>query len=205
MNAVSEYPLVRSYLERLRRDANTLPAPRRRELPEEIEEHVREALPPSPSEADIRNVLDRLGDPDAIVAEERVRLGLGDPPTAGTMEWLAVVLILLGGILLPVLGWILGVVLLWSSKVWTRMDKLIGTLVPPGGLAIALYLIAVAGLQPGQSCYSVGNPGQPAVTHCTGGSSTAQTIWFTALDATLFLAAIGTAIFLVRRARQHSR
>jgi hypothetical protein len=41
-------------------------------------------------------------------------------------------------------GWLVGVVLLWSSTVWTLRDKLIGTLVIPGGLATALIVIELS-------------------------------------------------------------
>jgi hypothetical protein len=50
------------------------------------------------------------------------------------------VLLLIGAFVVPVVGWIVGVVLLWSSKVWTRGQKLLGTFVLPGGLAAVLLL-----------------------------------------------------------------
>ena len=42
--------------------------------------------------------------------------------------------LLLIGAFLAVVGWVVGVVLLWRSRVWTLRDKLIGTLLWPGGL-----------------------------------------------------------------------
>ena len=36
--------------------------------------------------------------------------------------------------MIPFLGWVVGVVLLWISRLWTTRDKLIGTL---GGLSMA--------------------------------------------------------------------
>jgi uncharacterized Tic20 family protein len=45
--------------------------------------------------------------------------------------------------LLP-LVWVLGVVLLWRSRAWTTRDKLIGTLVVPGGLAYIIYVVVDA-------------------------------------------------------------
>lgn len=45
--------------------------------------------------------------------------------------------------LLP-LVWVVGVVLLWRSRAWTRRDKLIGTLVVPGGLAFVIYVVVDA-------------------------------------------------------------
>jgi hypothetical protein len=49
------------------------------------------------------------------------------------------VLLLFGGFL-ALIGWLVGLVLLWSSPRWTVVDKLVGTLVLPGGLASALLL-----------------------------------------------------------------
>lgn len=48
-----------------------------------------------------------------------------------------VVLLLIGGVLIG-LGWIVGVVMLWVSPRWRTSDKLLGTLVWPGGLAAVL-------------------------------------------------------------------
>jgi hypothetical protein len=55
------------------------------------------------------------------------------------MEAAALVLLLLGGFVFGV-GWIVGLVLLWSSSVWTWWEKLLGTLIVPGGLALPLYV-----------------------------------------------------------------
>jgi hypothetical protein len=41
----------------------------------------------------------------------------------------------IAAIVLLLVFWPAGVVLLWMSDLWTRRDKLIGTLVPPGGFA----------------------------------------------------------------------
>ncbi|TML11728.1 MAG: hypothetical protein E6G39_13085 [Actinobacteria bacterium] len=52
---------------------------------------------------------------------------------SGTREPIAIVLLLIGAPLFGV-GWLVGVVLLWSSPVWRLGDKLLGTLVWPFGL-----------------------------------------------------------------------
>jgi hypothetical protein len=51
-------------------------------------------------------------------------------------EWAAVILLPLGGFAFGI-GWLVGLILLWSSRLWTTRDKLIGTLIVPGGLATA--------------------------------------------------------------------
>jgi hypothetical protein len=48
------------------------------------------------------------------------------------------------GSLIPVFGWAIGVFLLWSSGRWRRSEKLLGTMVVPGGPGLALFLGAAA-------------------------------------------------------------
>ena len=48
------------------------------------------------------------------------------------------------GSVIPVIGWAVGVVLLWNSSLWRRSEKLLGTLIFPGGPGLALLLAPVA-------------------------------------------------------------
>ena len=63
------------------------------------------------------------------------------------MEIAAVLLLLLGGVFFLVgggfflVGWVVGCVLLWASPRWRWTDKLLGTLVWPGGLAAVAFLV----------------------------------------------------------------
>ena len=154
--------LVEDYLRELHIAAQGLPADRRDELIEEITAHIAEARQSDGSPLAVRNILDRLGDPADIVraaadtppgspawsgAPSSAGRPAGQPATqpgrAGALELAAVLFLLLGGIVIPVLGWFVGVVLLWMSPRWTAKDKLLGTLVWPGGLlAPALLLVA---------------------------------------------------------------
>jgi hypothetical protein len=138
MSAATLHPLARDYLKRLEKAAAILPRVRRNELVGEIESHLSEALPAGASEAEALNVLERLGEPEQIVAEAES----GSGERAGTREWLAIPLLLFGGFALMI-GWCVGVALLWSSRVWTTRDKLIGTFVVPGGLATVLLAAAI--------------------------------------------------------------
>jgi uncharacterized membrane protein len=63
-------PLVDDYLRRLDAAASALPAHRRDELISQIRDHFQEALRQAPAtdEAAVRNVLERLGSPEEIVA-----------------------------------------------------------------------------------------------------------------------------------------
>jgi len=53
--------------------------------------------------------------------------------------------LLLVGIMAGGVGWFVGVVMLWSSPIWRTRDKVLGTLLIPGGLPYGL-LMALFGL-----------------------------------------------------------
>lgn len=192
------HPLAAEYLERLRRAGRGLPPGRRRELLAEIEGHLSEGIDPSASDAEALTVLDKLGEPEAIIeAESRRPEEL--PERRGTREWAAIILLLAGGFIFGV-GWFAGLVLLWSSRAWTARDKWIGTLVIPGGLAasVVIGLVLLINTAQKQRCTVTA----AGVQHCTnvgGGGSTASTILAVALFAILVLAPIATSVYLARR------
>jgi uncharacterized membrane protein len=138
MTSQTLHPLAADYLDRLRRAGRGLPPERLRELLAEIEAHLSEAIDPGGSDAQALTVLDRLGEPEAIIVAEAQRSG-ELPARRGVREWAAIVLLLLGGFIFGV-GWLVGLILLWSSRAWTRRKKWIGTLVIPGGLATSVVI-----------------------------------------------------------------
>jgi Protein of unknown function (DUF1700) len=164
--------LVDDYLTRLNRELSDLPRTRRRELVAEIADHIAEARAnlPAEDEAELRNVLERLGDPAEIAAEERLRFGdRPRPRRAGIVEILALIGLLIGGIVLPLIGWFVGLVLLWVSEAWTTREKLVGTVIVPGGLAPGFLLLGVALV--GEACSSVYDQTGALVSEtCTGPS-----------------------------------
>jgi len=165
--------LVEDYMRRLRTALKDLPRDRRDELEEEIREHIevgRSELG-SESEAELRSLLDRIGDPSDIAADSRERLGVR-LVRVGLMEVAAVVLLPIGGIVIPFLGWVIGVVLLWASSAWKLRDKLIGTLLVPGGLLLPAFLMLGVGSSGSCAVQSVPHLG-PVGTHiqsCSGGN-----------------------------------
>jgi hypothetical protein len=189
------HPLADDYLHRLKRAGRRLPRGRLKELTAEIEGHLAEATSPEASEAEVLTALDRLGEPEAIVDAEQPRTLAAEDPR-GTQEWAAIFLLLFGGFFVGI-GWLIGLVLLWSSRAWTARDKWIGTLVLPGGLTATIFLALILGSSSGQSCYGVPG-GSPQCTGRTGGGTAILPIVFLAM---LVLAPIGTAIYLARRAR----
>jgi len=197
--------LVEDYLDRLELELADFPSARRRELVQEISEHIAEARAglESESEADVRNLLDRMGDPAEIAAEARG--APAEPPAAagaqehgrrsGALDVVALILLLLGGVVVPVIGWLVGVVLLWISSAWTARQKLLGTLLVPGGLALPLFLVTVG--TSGKSCG--GEVGGPLT--CTGGNG-AGSAAATVLVIALFVVPIAVVAYLARRRSQ---
>jgi uncharacterized membrane protein len=120
---------VSDYLKRLEGELSDLPRARRREIVEEVSAHIAEARASGDieTEAEVLTLLDRIGEPDEIAAEARARLDL-QPAKPGSREVWALILLAVGWLFLPYVGWIVGVYLLWSSAVWSRNEKLIGTL-----------------------------------------------------------------------------
>ena len=195
--------LVEDYLRSLDRELSGLPRARRRELTEQITSHIAEARAglENEDEAEIRNLLDRLGEPAEIAEEARERAE-PRPRRAGWMEILALILLLIGGIVLPVVGWFVGVVLLWVSDAWTTREKLVGTFVIPGGLATPLLLGGLA--VTAESCSTEFDPmtGAEISSSCTGGSFQAADVLGPVLAVVLLLAPVFTTIFLARRLRR---
>ena len=81
------------------------------------------------------------------------------------------------------LGWIAGVLILWTSPAWSRRDKLIATVVPPVGL-VALFFGLVAALR--------------SAAACTGQAATCTTKGFTLpLGVAILLVVAGLAAHLL--------
>jgi hypothetical protein len=164
MTAPHADQLIDGYLARLRAAAVALPSGARNELIDDMRAHIGEARGREPEETDasVLNILDRLGEPAAVVADARDRLGIrpAQPYRAGVLEVAAVILV-------PFL-WPIGVILLWMSPAWNWRDKLIGTLVPPGGyIGLSYILLAVA--TAGRSCETIRDQaGHLFQNSCTG-------------------------------------
>jgi hypothetical protein len=72
-------------------------------------------------------------------ADATVPVPVQRAPRRRALDTGTVVLLLIGGLLIG-LGWIAGAALLWASPRWRTSDKLLGTLVWPGGLAAVLAI-----------------------------------------------------------------
>lgn len=136
---------VRAWLDDLEARLRDLPPSDRRDIVDDLRSHLDEVLadPAEPDDPDpVRTALRRLGDPEAIAHQAYEEAGLttaGPQRRLGITEILALVLLPIGSLLIPIAGWIVGVILLWVSGSWTRRQKIAGTLLPPLGLTFPLF------------------------------------------------------------------
>jgi uncharacterized membrane protein len=190
--------VLEDYLRRLERTLRDLPVQGRNDIVQEIREHIAGSSPRAVeelSEAELRTILDQVGDPEVIAEEARERFGI-QRTKAGALEGFTIALLLLGGVVIPVIGWFIGLVMLWSSRVWNTRDKIIGTVFVPGGLGLSFMLGAfVLNVSTGTSVCEM-TPG--GVEVCSGG--TGSSLFGTIVLALLVLAPIASAIYLGRRA-----
>ena len=205
---------VKNYLQRLDRALSDLPADRRREIVAEIEAHIAAEtarMTDEPSDAKVMDLLDRIGEPEAIAADARETTGVKPAAAPGrALEITALILLLVGGLLLPVIGWIVGVILLWASSAWTTRDKLIGTLIVPGGLALPFALgflntSASVCVSEGGRFRGSGGPSGPdgIVVDCATTSGGIPTWLYIASILLLALASIASTVYLARRMRSN--
>ncbi len=108
-------------------------------------------------------------------------------------------LLLIGGVVLPVVGWFLGLALLLSSPSWTRADKAWGALVVPGGLAPAVFSLVVPASA--VACSRFTDAAGHTVSTCTGGPSPVVQLLLWLLFAFLVIGPIATSVRLLRRLR----
>jgi hypothetical protein len=151
--------LIGDYLRRLEAAAWPLPADRKAELAGEVREHIDAALGEAGrrDEATLRNVLDRLGQPEEIVAAEvsgglpSVPAGTGPgaamaQPGVGAIEIIAILLLTLGGFVLPIIGPVIGLAFVWLSPMWSTRVKLVVSAIVIGVLVLPIIgLMSVGG------------------------------------------------------------
>jgi uncharacterized membrane protein len=192
--------LIDGYLARLNAAAADLPKNARQELIDDVRSHITEARAREPEETDatILNILDRLGEPGVVVAETRERLGVRAPAPyrPGVLEIAAVILV-------PFF-WPIGVILLWMSPAWKVRDKLIGTLVPPGGyfgtLLVGLFAATAIHVE---SCTSVQDAAGNVIQNTCPpvGPTWLQALGATVLTLVIYVLPLITAGYLAWRLR----
>lgn len=208
MSAPHADQLVSDYLGRLDSALAGLPKGRREEIVDEISNHIAEERSQlrDESDADVRNLLERVGDPAEVADAARDETADARVPQPGRRIGAVEILAL---VLTPLI-WPAGVILLWLSPAWNTRDKLIGTLVPPGGYLFVFFLPILAVMGPVSSCGGGSVDGQPMAETCTG--VMALPLWQQDLIGAAAFAAfllilvlpILTAIYLARQARKWS-
>jgi hypothetical protein len=196
---------IRSYLQGLDSALKDLPRGRRHEVVDEIASHIAEerSAEPIETQAQLLSMLERIGEPGEIAADARDRLGLGTAKSSWH-EVFALILLLVGGFVF-VFGWFAGLVLLWTSALWSTRDKLIGTFLFPFGLAFPVGVLLVVMTESLRPCSSgalsdaQGNPISSG-SDC-GGHAASAFVWVPAviLVIAFLLIPVGTTIYLARR------
>ena len=134
--------LIGDYMRRLELAAAHMRKDRRAELVEEIRGHIDTAMrqEQAAGEAAVRNVLDRLGPPEDIVEAAQ------PPPTppvdqrAGRLEIVALI-----ALIVPFIGWLVGAVLAFASRVWSRREKVVGGLLLLAPIVLLGLAVTLAG------------------------------------------------------------
>jgi hypothetical protein len=217
MTKETERRLIDSYLDRLEGAAHVLAPERRTELLAEIRDHIENSRLADgiDSEAGLRALLDRMGRPEEIVAAsataDEVPGGFAPSapvaaPIAGPHPSLALeigaVVMLTAGSLLPLLGWLVGVVLLWSSDRWRVREKLLGTLLVPGGIGGLLVLGTVFATT--SSCFTTYDPSGKVVEDTCNDSHFGSDVVQPTVVALLLLAALLVPLILLHRVRRRA-
>jgi uncharacterized membrane protein len=137
------------YLGALEEELRGLSPSDRAEIILEVGEHYEEARRElvDPTEADLRNIVERLGPPAEIAAEARQRLGVAVPtaesgpasvPASSRKTTSAAGPLEIAALILWVLWWPIGVILMALSPRWTRREKATAMVVELGFFAVLL-------------------------------------------------------------------
>lgn len=142
MTAPHADQIVSGYLARLEQALAPLPPARKSELVDDVRSHIAEARRglADETDADLLNILDKLGDPADIAADARERLG--PQPALPTMP---LGLLEIAATVALVLVWPAGIALVWLSSAWSQRDKLLATVVLPGSVLALGILSAISG------------------------------------------------------------
>jgi hypothetical protein len=189
--------VVDQYMTELNQALSPLPDERREEILAEITHHIEEgrALLDEDDTRSVGALLDRIGAPSAIAAEAgawplSAKTRRGD----SSVPWILLFGGLAGIIAWPLAAlWLIGVWRLWRSPEWRFAEKIVGTLLLPGGLlSFGLLVFRPAAVT---SCSGHGGPGIRTVTHCV----TSGLVLSPALAIPVVLLAVAIPVFTTTR------
>ncbi|MCP2031788.1 putative membrane protein [Okibacterium sp. HSC-33S16] len=106
--------------------------------------------------------IEELGDPAFIAAEARAAGGAQAAPaivdtarpsltSSRGFVITAALLIAIGGFIVPLVGWVVGIVLMWMSEAWRRWEKWVATLAVPSILGVSFLLSLIFGFTGSES------------------------------------------------------
>ena len=194
MSTMETDGLVDDYLRRLDEAAAHMQRSRRAELVAEIREHIDAALreEEARSEAAVRNVLERLGPPEEIV-------DAAEPPppdapaSAGKLEIGALI-----ALLIPFVGWLVGMVLVVVSRAWSSRDKAVAATLVLLPVVVPFLGLMVSGPESGMDeAVPPGDDTPVGVEETDAGLGPFEV----AVLAFLFLAGLPSALYLGWRLR----
>lgn len=200
-------PTVHGYLDELNDCLRDLPRGRRDEITRDIRAHIDAALDDAgqQSAAVVATILDQLGSPEEIAAAARIDAP-PHRPRISTRDIITILLLLIGGLMLPFIGWIIGVVMLWTSDAWRSRDKILATLLVPGGLFAPILLGGLAFAVTTTNCVSAPVVVPGTSTPSTSSDTCSSTGGPGIVGWILLILAVGgpffTALWLARSARR---
>lgn len=125
-----------------------------------------------------------LGEPQRIAAEAMAMYGsqiaesgqfANSKNESQDPQWYSVVttlLLIIGGFAIPFIGWVGGVIMLWSSKTWRLLHKIVGTLLLPAAIGAFFLIRIIVMLFPEESHNDQGGHFQvPGLSNMFGGAS----------------------------------
>jgi hypothetical protein len=176
--------LIASYLNDVKQAIAPLKSKQRRQVIDKISAQISDARLEVEHESGVpvREMLDRLGTPTSIASAATAEGSLARQQTEHRREGSVMRWLLFGGLLFGI-GWLVGLKRLWRSPNWSRSEKLLGTLVLPGGLLWAFTL-------------------EPRQVAAPGGVSLA---WSFRGAIALLLPLASAAVLVFRRRRIHVR
>ena len=125
MSAPNANTIIDEYMRRLDAELSALPRAQRAEIVDDIRAHLADARSDLDTEtdSDILTLLSRIGEPAAIAGEAHNRFGMEPVSSAGPLDFLALLLLGVGNLIVPVASWCAGALLLWRSPALSRAEK----------------------------------------------------------------------------------
>lgn len=130
---------IDDYLRRFEHGLGDVPDEVRREIVDDLRRYIQRTWTASANRSDaaFRGILERLGSPEGLAHEERMRLGREAPRQPKVPDLFA-----LAAVVLTAVVWPVGIALVWLSSRWPTRDKLLATAFPVVGVLLLFISFA---------------------------------------------------------------